>query len=116
MQHKQKVTLYLPPKLHRKLKIKAAVDAEAMSSIAEKALIFYLDNPEIVDEVETAHGRAHRVYACPECSSSLLMREGDLVPMSDQPGVLAEEELPVQSIQGVDPKTAQPGEEELVPC
>ena len=32
MQDKQKVTLYLPPELHRELKIKAAVEAEPMSA------------------------------------------------------------------------------------
>jgi predicted HicB family RNase H-like nuclease len=49
MQSKQKVTLYIPPQLHRKLKIKAAVESEPMSSLAEKAIIFYLNNPEVVD-------------------------------------------------------------------
>jgi hypothetical protein len=40
MQNKQKVTLYIPPELHRKLKIKAAVESEPMSSIAERAIVF----------------------------------------------------------------------------
>jgi len=52
MQEKQKVTLYLSPELHRQLKIKAAVESEPMSSIAERAIIFYLGNSELVDEVE----------------------------------------------------------------
>lgn len=116
MQHKQKVTLYLPPELHRKLKIKAAVESEAMSSLAERALVFYLNNPEIVDELETAYGRTHQVYACPECSSSVLVREGELVALKNQPSVLHEDELPVQSVQDIHTDPAQPGEEELVPC
>ncbi|MGB3404098.1 MAG: hypothetical protein WBA77_15550 [Microcoleaceae cyanobacterium] len=116
MQHKQKVTLYLPPELHRKLKIKAAVESEAMSYLAERALSFYLNNPEIVDELETAYGRTHQVYACPECSSSVLVKEGELVALKNQPSVLAEEEIPVQPVQEIDADPARPGEEELVPC
>ncbi|MGB3532820.1 MAG: hypothetical protein WBA13_04815 [Microcoleaceae cyanobacterium] len=116
MQHKQKVTLYLPPELHRKLKIKAAVESEAMSSLAERALVFYLDHPEIVDELEAAYGRTHQVYSCPECSSSVLVREGELVTLNSQPSVLSEEEIPVQAVQKVDTDPTQPGEEELVPC
>ncbi len=116
MQHKQKVTLYLPPELHRKLKIKAAVESEAMSSLAERALVFYLNNPEMVDELETAYGRTHQVYACPECSSSVLVREGELVALKNQPSVLQQEDLPVGSAPEIDTEPTLPGEEELVPC
>jgi hypothetical protein len=72
---KHKVTLYLPPELHRQLKIKAAVDEQPMSALAERALQFLLEHPEAV---EAAHGRAHRVYACPECKTSLVMRSDSL--------------------------------------
>ena len=34
MQTKQKVTLYLSPELHRRLKIRSAVDSEPMSDLA----------------------------------------------------------------------------------
>jgi DNA-directed RNA polymerase subunit RPC12/RpoP len=112
MQNKQKVTLYLPPELHRKLKIKAAVESEPMSSIAERAIIFYLTNPELVDEVETSYGQTHRVYACPECSSSIVLKEGELTSLREQPSVLADDELPVRDVEST---TAQSGEE-LVPC
>jgi len=50
MQAKQKVTLYLSPELHRRLKIRAAIDAEPMSELAERAIVFYLAHPELVDE------------------------------------------------------------------
>lgn len=105
MQDKQKVTLYLPPELHRQLKIRAAIESEAMSAIAERAIVFYLSHPEVVDEVEVAYGQTHRVYACPECQSSMIMREGDLVSIKGQPSVLSDRELPVKPI----------SEEELVP-
>ncbi|MGC9525372.1 MAG: hypothetical protein ACP5D7_07520 [Limnospira sp.] len=116
MQSKQKVTLYLPPSLHRKLKIKAAVESEPMSALAEKALVFYLTHPEVVDELEALHGHTHRVYACPECTTSVVIEEGELVSVKNQPSVLPDEELPVQPVREVSPSTAQPGEEELVPC
>ncbi|MEM0981799.1 MAG: hypothetical protein AAGH78_16195 [Cyanobacteria bacterium P01_H01_bin.58] len=85
MQEKQKatkVTLYLPPELHRQLKIRSAVDGEAMSALAERALKFYLSHSEVV-EAFSEHGDAHRVYSCPTCSESVVLQEGDLVSVKD---------------------------------
>nr|WP_246841309.1 hypothetical protein [Chroococcidiopsis sp. TS-821] len=111
MQAKQKVTLYLSPELHRKLKIRAAIDLEPMSDIAEKALIFYLNHSEVVEEAEANHGRNHRLYNCPECETALVMRNGEMVPVGEQPGV--REEVPVEQVPQVG---ASPQGEELVPC
>jgi CHAT domain len=47
-----KVTLYLPPDLHRQLKIRAAVNSNALSKLAERAIAFYLSHPESVDQLE----------------------------------------------------------------
>jgi hypothetical protein len=117
MQDKQKVTLYLPPELHRKLKISAAVTSEPMSTIAEKAIVFYLDHPAIVDEVEESHGKVHQIYSCPECESSLILREGEMVSLQDQPGVLVEDdELSMSKVGAVSQELSQPAGEELVPC
>lgn len=116
MQEKQKVTLYLSPELHRQLKIKAAVESEPMSSIAERAIIFYLENSELVDEVEASYGQTHRVHTCPECTGSLVMRDGELASVKSQPSLLAEQELPVKQVLGISASKALPGEEELVPC
>jgi hypothetical protein len=113
MQAKQKVTLYLSPELHRKLKIRAAIDSEPMSELAERAIIFYLSNSELVDEVEGSYGRTHRVYTCPQCSTSMVLRDGDLAPLNRKPGIMGEDEL-VEQVQ--QDKTPQQGEEELVPC
>lgn len=109
MQDKQKVTLYLPPGLHRQLKIRSAVDSEAMSAIVERAILFYLKHPEVVDELEASYGRTHRVYNCPECDSSLAIQDGELVSLPNQPGIVAQE-LPVEEL------TNSQGEEQLVPC
>lgn len=116
MQSKQKVTLYIPPQLHRQLKIKAAVESEPMSALAEKALVFYLAHPEIVDELEGLRGHTHQVYACPECASSVVISQGELVSLKNQPTVLSDEEISVTQVREVGPTTAHTGEEELVPC
>jgi hypothetical protein len=117
MQEKQKVTLYLSPELHRKLKIRAAVDAEPMSTIVERAVVFYLAHPELVDEVEASYGQSHQVYNCPECTSSVVIQNGEMLTLKNQPGVLDEagQALPVQQAQKADSNPNQPGEE-LVPC
>lgn len=112
MQAKQKVTLYLSPELHRRLKIRAAIDSEPMSELAERALVFYLNHSEVVDEIEASYGRTHKVYECPECTASLALRQGEMVSISSQPGILESEPLPV----GQDQRQTVQGEEELVPC
>jgi hypothetical protein len=91
MEDKQKVTLYLSPKLHRQLKIKAAVDLEPMSSIAEKALEIYLQHPELVDLVTNRQCGSHQVYNCPECSQPTVIRNGAMVSIGQQPGILNDE-------------------------
>ncbi len=115
MQTKQKVTLYLSPELHRRLKIRSAVDSEPMSDLAERALDFYLTNPELVEELEeSSYGRTHRVYSCPTCESSLVLRNGELVALGNQPGLIGQEHLTIEEMEEgeADPKS----EEELVPC
>lgn len=104
MQDKQKVTLYLPPQLHRQLKIKSAIDEASMSALVERAISFFLEHPEVVDEVEMSsgnQGQTHRVYTCPECASALVQREGDLLALKSQPSVLADgfsEELAAEKV------------------
>lgn len=91
MQSKQKVTLYIPPELHRRLKIKAAVDIESMSTLVEKAVSFYMQYPEKVDEIEAStQGRTHQVHFCPECSAAVVEKDGQLVSLGNQATVIAE--------------------------
>jgi plasmid stability protein len=115
MQDKQKVTLYLPPELHRQLKIRAAVSSEAMSALAEKALHFYLSHPEVVENVESIHGHTHQIYNCPECDSSVVVRESKLISLVPQVSILTDDELPVERVP-VGSVTHPQGEGELVPC
>jgi hypothetical protein len=114
MQDKQKVTLYLPPGLHRQLKIRAAVDSDSMSAMVERAIVFYLHHPEVVEEIEASYGRTHQVYSCPECSNSVVVKGGELVSLENQPHILAED-LPVEKVRQ-EANTDSQGEEELVPC
>jgi hypothetical protein len=116
MQDKQKVTLYLPPELHRQLKIRAAVASEAMSTLAEKALIFYLTHPEVVEQVEEAHGQAHRIYNCPGCTTPVVLRDGELAPLDQPSGVLLEDELPLGEKVQVGSTGGSSNQETLVPC
>ncbi|ABB56448.1 conserved hypothetical protein [Synechococcus elongatus PCC 7942 = FACHB-805] len=113
MQDKQKVTFYLPPDLHRQLKIRAAVDLEPMSAIAEKALQFYLEHSEVVEEAANAHGSTFRVYHCPDCTSPVVLKHGELASLRHQPNVLQDDaNLTVEPT----PTTATTSDEELVPC
>lgn len=97
MQDKQKVTLYLSPELHRKLKIRSAVDSEPMSAIAQRAIVFYLEHPELVDSVEENYGTTHQVYNCPECDHPAVVKDGELVSIGNQPGVLLDDEVSTAS-------------------
>ncbi len=92
MQDKQKSTLYLPPELHQKLKIRAAVETQPMSAIAERAIHFYLTHPEVVDQVQEEQGHVHQVYMCPDCSTAVVLREGNLVSLRSQPGAVLDDE------------------------
>jgi hypothetical protein len=86
-----------------------------MSDLAERALNFYLTNSELVEEIEaSSHGRTHRIYSCPSCESSLVLRDSQLVNLGNQPGVIGQNHL---SIDGREKDETLPlGEEELVPC
>jgi hypothetical protein len=116
MQNKQKVTLYIPPELHKKLKIKAAIDTESMSNLVEKAISFYLQYPDRVEDLQgSTHGINHQVHICPECSSAMVMREGSMVSLKSQAAILSEDMSLNVTGSEVAPDRLQ-GEEELVPC
>ena len=114
MQSKQKVTLYIPPELHRKLKIKAAVDVESMSALVEKAIAFYMQFPETVEEVKSSvHGKTHQVHLCPECDAPMIMRNGEMVSLTNQNDLVKDDiSLEVSS----QTSSSKPNEEELVSC
>jgi hypothetical protein len=82
----QKVTLYLSPELHRRLKVQAAVEVDSMSAIAERAVEFYLTNPDVVEANSHSHGQTHRIYSCPACSTSVVLQQGEMVALSSRVG------------------------------
>jgi hypothetical protein len=113
MQDKQKVTLYLPPELHRQLKIQSAVSSEAMSALAERALSFYLTHSEVVEQYEGNHGQTHRIYNCPSCTSPAVLKDGELIALGRQSGVIVDDEL--ATVEKV-PVGSSSGEKVVVPC
>jgi uncharacterized protein with PIN domain len=118
MQDKQKITLYISPSLHRQLKIRSAIDSESMSAVVEQAVNFYLQYPEVVEETkEKVHGRTHQVHICPECNAALVEREGEMISLKNQPGVI-DEEFPLEKIgETVTNQTTKSQEQEkLVHC
>jgi hypothetical protein len=112
-EEKQKVTLYLPQELHRRLKISAAVSSETMTDIAQRAIVFYLEHPDVVEQ-ETVFGQTHRIYSCPDCSSQVALRDGELFSLHPSSSVLGTEGLSVEKSQSVGVASQDGGE--LVPC
>lgn len=120
MKDKQKVTLYIPQDLHRQLKVRAALDSGSMSEIAERAIHFYLNHSEVVDNVEAIHGRSHQIYSCPECETSLVLRDGEAEAVGRQPGLISDglpDSLDLESRQAeAPPESGSVAHERLVPC
>lgn len=83
MPAKQKVTLYISDDLHRQFKIRSAIDGETMSSMAQRAMEFYLGHAELVEATGESHGQAHRIHSCPQCASSIALRDGNLTLIRD---------------------------------
>lgn len=126
MQDKHKVTLYIPQALHRQLKVRSAVELEPMSALAERAIVFYLEHPGVVEDLEATHGQVHRIYSCPSCTSPLVLRDGEMVSLQEQSAVVGKDSSVVERAQA-DCLTAdclgadcanldQQDEGELVPC
>ena len=113
MQSKQKITLYIPPELHRRLKIKAAVDVESMSALVEKAIAFYMQFPEQVDEIQSSvHGETHQIHFCPDCKSPMVMRDGEMVSLTSNSSII-EDDIPLE-VAAQTEESKKPNEEVLV--
>ena len=82
---KQKVTLYLPPELHHQLKLRAAVDHESMSVIAERALWKVSESNLDTPPVETTSENNQKVtlYLPTDLHRRLSTKAVDLESMSD---------------------------------
>ncbi len=116
MSAKQKVTLYIPDDLHRQFKIRSAVDGETMSSIAQRAIEFYLCNADVVEGVGEAHGQAHRIHSCPKCSAQVALRENELSLVKDYSAQQFEALIGLDRIAELTSDSCSPDEGELITC
>ena len=100
----------MPDDLHRQLKVRAAVDGEPMSTLAERAIGFYLNHSDVVEGVQ---GTTHQVYECPACTTPVVVRDGDLMAIKAHADLHADllDEVP-----DVVPSSVRSDEGELVPC
>lgn len=112
-----KVTLYLPSDLHRQLKIRSAVEGEAMSFLAQQAISFYLTHSELVAEhSEGRMGRTHRIYDCPSCATSLVLKGQELMEVSKVSSQSLRSSLHSNDIPDLILDSSQRDEGELVVC
>jgi hypothetical protein len=122
MPDKQKVTFYLSDELHRQFKIRAAVDGETMSSMAQRAIEFYMNNAELVENSGHTHGSAYRIHNCPECSVAVTIQEDGLSLVASHGAKVVDELADLSTISrlscGVSPKvdkeSRSPDEGELI--
>lgn len=111
-----KVTLYLTSDLHRQLKIRSAVDGEPMSTLAERALKFYLNHSEVVEEF-SEHGSTYRTYSCPSCSDAVVVKQGELLSVKDVAAASHKNDDDLQMrVSDVVSDSSQPEEGQLVHC
>lgn len=103
MQDKQKVTFYLPERLHQQIKIRSAIDGDSMSDLVKKAISFYLAHPDIVES--SGIGHTHQTYNCPSCSQTVVIRNGELLSIGGSR---------TQSLPATVGKADSPDEEQLV--
>ena len=117
MSAKQKVTLYISDDLHRQVKIRSAIDGEPMSSIAQRAIEFYLTHSDVVEQASGRGGKTHRVHACPKCATPVVLKDDDLLLVQST----AEKQLEamaadLESLPSFVPDSGAAGEGELIAC
>jgi len=117
---KQKVTLYIPDDLHRQFKVRSAVDGETMSSIAQRAIEFYLDHADVVEssseDVGKQLGQTHRIHTCPKCTASVALRDGSLSLIQAHSKQCYEGVMDLERMVELNADSRSPDEEELVSC
>lgn len=116
MPAKQKITLYISDDLHRQFKIRSAIDGETMSSMAQRAIAFYLTHPEAVEETGETHGQTHRVHACPKCDAAVALRDGELAVISSRAEQPFEELTKLERVPELSCDSLSLDEGELIGC
>ena len=116
MSAKQKITLYIPDDLHRQFKIRSAVDGETMSSIAQRAIEFYMGHADVVEGSGKVQGQAHCIHFCPQCDASVALRQDSLVLIQSHATRESEEIINLDRIVELNSDACSPDEGELIPC
>ena len=117
MSAKQKVTLYISDDLHRQVKIRSAIDGEPMSSIAQRAIEFYLTHSDVVEQMGGRKGGTHRIHACPKCATPVVLREDGLsLVQSSTDQQFEAMAADLESLPGLVSDTGSAGEGELIAC
>ena len=118
MPAKQKVTLYIPDDLHRQFKIRSAVDGETMSSIAQRAIEFYIGHADVVEGSGKVQDQTRCIHSCPQCDASVAVREEGLVLMRSHASTSkgSEELIDLDRIVELNSDACSPDEGELITC
>lgn len=116
MPAKQKITLYISDDLHKQFKIRSVIDGETMSSIAQRAIEFYLANPEAVDDSGTVHGQTHRIHACPKCAAPVALRDDGLALIASSSEPSFEDLTKLAQVPELNCDSLSPDEGELIGC
>ncbi len=120
MSAKQKVTLYIPDDLHRQFKVRSAVDGETMSSIARRAIEFYLDHADVVESSSEDSGaqlgQTHRIHTCPNCTALVALQDGRLSLIQAHSKQCYEDMTGLERMVELGSESRSPDEEELVSC
>ncbi len=64
--------------------------------MVERALAFYLEHSEVVDQYSEPLGQTHRVYSCPACESPSVIRDGEMVGLNSSPSLLDDDSLSIR--------------------
>ncbi|MGD1849144.1 MAG: hypothetical protein ACFCBU_00555 [Cyanophyceae cyanobacterium] len=95
-----------------------------MSSMVERALAFYLEHSDVVDQHNEPLGQTHRVYNCPACESASVIRNGEMVSLNSSPSLVDDDSLSIQraaslhrsNVEGNDPDSETSDPEALLTC
>jgi hypothetical protein len=120
MPDKQKFTIYIPDDLHRQFKVRSALEGETMSAMAQRALEFYLQHADVVDNLDAlqsqAYGQTYRIHSCPKCAVALSMGEDGLALVKVRAEQQFEELTGLERIAELNPDSCSPDEGELITC
>ncbi|MEM9768382.1 MAG: hypothetical protein AAF892_10950 [Cyanobacteria bacterium P01_D01_bin.71] len=85
-----------------------------MSSLAEKALQFYLSHSDVMEEY-LSHGSTYRTYSCPSCSDTVVVRKDELLRAKDVASSSGDDGIKV-NVSDMISDSSRPEEGQLVRC